>query len=358
LQVDAEIELLKDACIELKSRSLVHFYSGTSEVICRVILYDREKLMPGEKSYCQLRLQSPVIVMAEDRYIIRRLSPLQTIGGGEILDPLSRRRRKKEGTEDIGIFRHGSLEQKLSSKILQYGIKGISAPSLYGWINEEPPVIDDALNALIKNGEVINLSDGLLHKTHFNDICKKVLSAVNDFHKKNPLKPGISKEDLRAFFRGIGHRVFDELPLKIKDIAVEKDTVRLKTFNISLTDEKKSLKGKILKAIEASAFQPPMKDELSMSFSINEKEIGELLKIMSAEGMLVRINDSIYISSANYKKMIDAIKDLFKAKQQMTVAEFRDVLNTSRKYALPFLEYLDSRKITLRVGEIRRLLLR
>ena len=118
------------------------------------------------------------------------------------------------------------------------------------------------------------------------------------------------------------------------------------------------MKNRILEALDSAFFQPPTKEELSKTLAINNKELGELLKIMASEGNLTRINDSLYLSSINYKKMIDGLKAFFRTKPEMTVGDFRDILSTSRKYALPFLEYLDSNKITLRIGDIRKLLIK
>jgi selenocysteine-specific elongation factor len=107
--LDAFLELLKDAPL-LKNNSLVHFYSGTSETIARVLLYEKQELKPGETCYCRLRLQDPVVVMSGDRYIIRRFSPLETLGGGEILDPSPVTRRRSEGSADLGSIHTGNID--------------------------------------------------------------------------------------------------------------------------------------------------------------------------------------------------------------------------------------------------------
>lgn len=357
--IDAKIELLRDIPLsKLRNRSLVHFHSGTSELIGRIILYDKEGLKTGDNAYCQFRLQGALAVMAGDRYIIRRFSPLLTIGGGEILDPSPRRRKRKEGYEDLKIFEQGSLEEKLSMKIFHSGINGITLSSLEGWVKAELPDINNAIKSLIKKGEAIQLENRLLHKEAFDAFSQKIILFIKDFHEKNPLRPGIPKEDLRAIFKWFGQRLFESLLATVKDIEFEKEIIRLKTFKISLSEDKEILKEKILKILEHSAFQPPMKEELAKAVTINNKELGELLKIIVSEGNLVRINDNLYLSSVNYAKMIANLKVFFKTKPEMTVGEFRDVLGTSRKYALPFLEYLDSNKITLRVRDVRKFLIK
>jgi selenocysteine-specific elongation factor len=373
--IDAKVELLKDIPLpKLQSRSLVHFHTGTSELIGRIILYNREELKPGDSAYCQFRFQGYTAVMAGDRYIIRRFSPLLTIGGGVVLDPSPRHRKRKEGYEDLDIFEQGSLKEKLLMKISHNGINGITLSHLEGWIKAELPDINSAIKSLITENKVIQLGiesrnrvvptyrldSRLLHKEVFDTFSQKALSIITGFHRKNPLRAGMPKEDLRAVFKHLDQRVFESLLATLKEIEVEKEILRLKTFKISLSEDKKLLKENILKILEQSVFQPPMKEELASRLfeTISIKELEELLKIMSTEGSLIRINDSLYLSSNNYKKMINGLKSFFKTKPEMTVGEFRDILGTSRKYALPFLEYLDSNKITLRVGDVRKLLIK
>jgi selenocysteine-specific elongation factor len=355
--IDAEIELLKDSSISsLKSRSLVHFHTGTTELTGRIVIYDKEELKPGESAYCQFRFKAPIAVMTGDRYIVRRFSPLLTIGGGKILDTTPRRMRRSEKVKDLEIFRGDSLDERLALKIRQSGLNGLDAAELIGWVKEEVPVIKSEVSLLVNEGTVI-LSEGrLIHHSVFDEFEARVLSTLEDFHKKNPLKPGISKEVLKADFKGIDQKVFESLIRSIQSIVLEKEMLRLDTFKISLSEDKKLVKDRILKVLEQSAFQPPSKDELAKTVSIKKEEAGELLKIMASENTLIRINDSLYIPSASHSEMMERLHSFFGKKKEMSVAEFRDVLGTSRKYAIPFLEYLDSNKITLRVGEVRKFL--
>ena len=355
--IDAELEILGGTSIStLKSRSLVHFHTGTTELTGRIIIYGRDELKPGDRAYCQLRFKSPIAVMAGDRYIIRKFSPLVTIGGGSILDTTPGRRKKDERVRDLEILKQGGLKEKLSLKIRQGGLNGITQDELIGWIKAEIPDIRAEVNALIKDGLAIPCEGRLIHKDAFDDFFKKAVSAVGGFHKANPLKPGMSKEDLRAVFRGLDQKLFEALLDRVDQIVIERDLLRLKTFRISLSEDKKVIKDKILKVLEQAEFQPPSKDELAVAVSIKPQEANELLKIMASEKSLVRINDSTYIPLSSYTKMLDGLKIFFSSKSEMTVGEFRDILKTSRKFALPFLEYLDSNRITLRVGEVRKFL--
>ena len=371
--IDAAIEMLTDSSIEaLKSRSLVHFHTGASELVARIIIYpskdkttgeppkgvSKEDLRPGEKAYCQFRFKTPVAVMAGDRYIVRRFSPLLTIGGGEILDPSPLRRKKDERLRDLEVFENGSLEEKLSLKILQSGLSGLIQSDIEGWIRADLPEIQGTLNSLVSSGRIIRCEGRFLNKAAFDSFAGRIITALANFHKDNPLKPGMPKENIRAFFRGMDQKLFETMLGLIVQVVVEKEIIRLRTFIINLSDDKKAVKDRILKTLEQAEFQPPTKEELAQAISLKKEDVGELFKIMAAEKSLVRINDSIYIPASRHVKMMEGLKKFFAGKNEMTVGEFRDILGTTRKYALPFLEYLDSNRITLRVGEVRKFLLK
>jgi selenocysteine-specific elongation factor len=354
--VDAKVELLRDAP-PLKSKSLVHFHLATSETIARVILYGKNELKPGESCYCQFRLQEPVVSMSGDRYIIRRFSPVDTIGGGEVLDPSPPKRKQKDIDENLMIFEKGSLSEKISLKVQQSGLYGISTMAIEGWIKAETPAIKDSIEKLREKGLIIYIEDVLIHKTFFDVFREKVTQTLKDFHSKNPLKPGMPKEELRVMLK-MEPKLFTGLIISLKDVVIDKEIVRLKTFSTVLSEAEESMKTKILELLQKGGFQPPMKEELSQSLKLNQKHLSDILKLLVKEGSLVRISDSMYLTASVYNEMIGKLKDFFRKKPEMTVAEFRDILNTTRKYALPILEYLDSIKVTLRVGDVRKLLLK
>jgi len=295
--------------------------------------------------------------MSGDRYIIRRFSPVQTIGGGDILDPFPYRRFQKEVIADLEIFKSGTLPEKIAVKVNRAGIHGIKVLLIEGWIKAETKSIKESINALKHDGVIMQLEDILIHRSAFETFKEAVKKIVKDFHARNPLKPGMLKEELRAHLK-IDQRLFGNLITSLKDIIIEKELVRLVTFRVALSQTDEALKTRISDALEKAGFQPATREELCKSLNLEPKHITDILKLMVKEGSLVRISDSIYITSSVYKSMIECLKDFFSRKSEMTVAEFRDILSTSRKYALPFLEYLDSNRITLRVGDIRKLLLK
>jgi selenocysteine-specific elongation factor len=167
----------------------------------------------------------------------------------------------------------------------------------------------------------------------------------------------MSKEELRAAFK-IDPRLFSGLIASLNDVVMEREIIRLKSFSTVLSQAEETLKTKIFDLLQKNEFQPPSKEELSQSLKLEQKHLSDILKLMVKEGSLIRISDSMYLASSAYNKMIAALKNFYGRKPEMTVAEFRDLLGTTRKYALPILEYLDSNKTTLRVGDVRKLLLK
>jgi selenocysteine-specific elongation factor len=352
--LDAFLELLEGAPL-LKSKSLVHFYVGTAETVARVILYGMEELKPGGRCYCQLRLQEPVIAMAGDRYIMRRFSPLETLGGGVIVDPWPPKRRRREGIEDLALLHMGELDQKISLKVEKAGPQGISVAAIMGWIKAEPKAVEGAINKLLQAGEISQFEDQLIHKKTLSSLREAVNGILRAFHKKNPLKAGMSKEELRNQIK-IDARMFNFILTGLKNITVDKDLVRLTEFKIALSSSEEGYSSKILALLEKGGFQPPLQEELKALLKADSRRLADIMGLLAKEKSIVRINESLWLSAHYYEQMISLVHSFFSTHQGMTVAEFRDLLNTSRKYALPFLEYLDSQKITIRTGDVRKLL--
>lgn len=354
--LDVRMNLLR-AVPDVKDRSSVHLHIGTSEVIARVILYDAPVLKAEGGAYCQLRLKDPVVAMAGDRFVIRRLSPVETIGGGTVLDPGPGKRRKKDGIDDLRAYDSGTLRERLSFKIKGMGPQGMTPNLVEGWIDEQRDAIKQGLDNLKKDGTIMLIDDILIHRDVFAGKQKQMIEKLRAYHKQYPLKAGMPKEELRHVLR-MSNRMFMSFVSRVPDVVSGEDAVHMKDFRIAMSGGDEETTKKIETMIEKGVFKPPLKDELVMSLGTNPKQTADILKILVKEGKIVRINDSVYLSKKNAETMIDKVRDFFSGHEEMTVAEFRDILDTSRKYALPFLEYLDTQKVTLRVGEKRKLMKR
>lgn len=353
--IEVKIELLKDA-VSLRDNSPVHFYLTTSETVGRIRLIDRKELLPGQKAYAHIRLEEPVVAMARDRFIIRRFSPLETLGGGVILDTDPPRRKRDIVIEQLDILAEGELSSVLEVKINRRGLRGMSVPEIESWINSPKEDIDRALSKILGMKRVVKADTHLFHREHFEKFKAQLVELLKQFHQENPLKDGISKEELKL---KVGIDKYPEafnLVSLIEEVSLDGNTVRLKS--VSRESVEKTVETKIIEELKRGEFQPPWKEELAERLKIQENRLSDILKILSKEGKVVRINDSLYLTKENYQRMIENLKDFFSKKQELTVSEFRTLLGTTRKYALAYLEHLDSNRITLRVGETRRLIKR
>ncbi len=355
-KLDARISLLKASPV-VKHRSLLHFHSGTSEVTARIVLYNREELRGGETAFCQLRLNGPVVTMSGDRFIIRRFSPLDTIGGGVVLDPLPDKRRKRDGISDLEVYSKTKLKDKLLEKIKRSGINGIKKQTLREWVNEEIPNIDNAIESLKESNDITYYNEILFHSDAIKSVKRKIVEIVMSFHERFPLKNGMSKEELKAHFKILDNKTFFDILKSFKEVIIDKEIARSIDFNPSLTSIDEDTKNKIIYLLKEKGFQPLLKNEIAKSLSIKEDVADDILKLLAREGSFVRINDSLYLLKETYGKMINTLKTFSLSNKEITVAEFRDLISTTRKFALPYLEHLDSNKITLRVGDKRKILI-
>lgn len=355
--IDARVRLLKDVQ-PLKTMSPVHFHIGTAETVGRILLYDADALKPGEEAFCQFRIDNQVVAMSGDRFVIRRFSPLATLGGGVVLDPSPRRRRRKDGIADLEVYASGDLARAIETKISREGIRGMTLARLEGWIKADIPEIAAAVQSLKKSGAVLPVEDAFIHSTAVGGFREKVVTWLREFHRANPMKPGMAKEELRGMFPGLPPKIFGGLLALTRELAVEQELVRSAGHKVALTETDEATKNGVLDKISAGGFQPPLLKELADELKMTEKRMADVLKLLAAEGKLKRITDAVYITAGRHDEMIALLRQFQAGKPEMTVAEFRDLIGTTRKFALPFLEHLDSARITMRIGDARKIILK
>jgi len=360
--IDVKIEILLDAP-PLKNNDRIRFHTGTAEVIGRVILLEGKEILPGEEGYAMIRLEKPVAVMSGDRFIIRRFSPLQTLGGGVILDTRPERDRRQRGPESLNglrILEKGLLDDKLSFKILSQGFSGMDTNTIYGWISSDLKEIGYSLERLQGKGEIVKINGNYIHRKIIDSIKSEIISFLNEFHRLNPIKSGMPKENIGSKFEVRGQReetrkVINKALEELEGegvIVLEQDRVRLSSFRVEIKDYE-PLKERLLGLYRKGGIQPPMREELKGILQVDEEIVLDLLRLFVERGELVRINDSLYMDSLTFDNILERLRSFLREKKEITVAEFRDIFKTSRRYAIPIMEYLDAIRFTLRVGDKR-----
>lgn len=363
-RIDARLELLKTAA-PLKHGARVHFHAGTAETIAEVLLHDGKELRPGESALVQLRLTEEVVAVRGDRFIVRQFSPVITIGGGMVLDPLARRPSRKDTTrakflETLERGAPGEIVRLMTERnILGLGLEEIIART--GWRVEEARATAEEL---AKRGaiRIVSLEPLLLlSEAPFQEILKKLLARVETFHKQNPLLPGIAKEELRA---AVGRRVrtetfraaVDEL-VGQKKLATQGELVKKPGTEITLTAEEAQAKQQIEQAFGKAGLAVPSVKEVLAQLAIESRRAEKILQILLRENRLVRVSPELIFHREALAQLGPLLLNYKKAKgERIGVPAFKELTGITRKYAIPLLEYLDRQRLTRRAGDERVIL--
>lgn len=357
--IDASVRLLNDAPRTLRTGSRIRFYNSTQEAVGRVVLIDKDELAAGQEGFVQFRLERPVVVQHGDRFIIRFYSPLETLGGGAVLDPHPRRHKKSNVRESIArldALKTGKMEDKIAVFIQGRGPGGMEEADMIGTIAADKHEIIEAASAGVRKKLLIRADSLYVHSSHLAALENRIINLVSDYHKNNPLKPGIDKEELKGSLKlRINPKVLSlavDALLKKKQLAADGPKLRLPDFKPGSSVSTELLE-QIKAAIAKADAQPPLREDIPGMFGVTEKEARDIFRLISEDNDIVRINDSILLSKGVVEKMRADLVMHLKEKKEITVAEFRDLAKTSRKYAVPILEYFDTQKVTQRVGDKR-----
>ncbi len=358
--LDAQLDLLKQAPRGLKTGARIRFYNTTQEAIGRITILGSNTLAPGEEAYVQLRLEQPVIVQHGDRYILRFYSPMETLGGGMVLNPHTRRHKNatmQESLKNLGMLEKGKLEEVLGLFVSGRGLAGMEEAEAIGAVAADKQTVLSTLTALAQKKTLLRVDNLYVHATHLNSLEQKVIEFIKQYHKNNPLKPGLDKEELKGALKmrlsaKILNATIDGL-LKKKQIEAEGPKLKVPGFKAAGGKIQDEVKNKIVEAITQGGTQPPVREELPALFGISEKDARDLVKLLSDEGRTVRINDSLHLDKNVLEQVRADLKKFLDDRKEITMAEFRDLAKTSRKFAVPLMEYFDSQKLTQRVGDKR-----
>jgi selenocysteine-specific elongation factor len=359
--LDAHLSLLPSTARPLKNRARVRFHHGTSEILARIVLFDREELIPGESTYVQIRLEASTVAMARDRYIIRSYSPIVTIGGGEILYTQPKKHKRSSQILDrMRTLKEGTLEEILEVYIKQSGFQPITPRIISGMLAISHKNIVESLRQLIQNNHIINTTDqgiAVIHATHYRNLRTMLLQTLDDFHQKSPLKSGMAKEELRKRLPSdLSLQVFQQIldeQMADGQIYVEQNIVRKSTHLLQLSSSQSTIKHQIEDIYLSSRFQPPNRKDAIKTTEMSEKEHEEIFRLLVDEGTLIRIDNEIYYHKEVLEEITQQIIEHFKQHHEIAIGDVKNLFQISRKYAVPILAYLDAAGVTIRKGDVR-----
>ena len=362
--LDVRLQNLADSNRVIRNDTQVHFYHGAAVLLAKVVLLDRDALRPGESCYAQLRLTEPVASKNGDRFVVRFYSPLETIGGGVILDdaPLRHRRNVPQVLEALAIPESGSGSDRVLQVLTEFGLRLPDGAQLAARLQMDEAELHDELQSLCNQGRAVEPLPGRFVAAGRLDgvwsDCREILTL---YHKQNPLHAGMKVAELRQkLFQSM------ELPLadallgtlaregKIRRVA---ERYALWDFEVRFTKRQSAIREKILQTYRKAGLESPATDEVVAAFPQNERQDAkQVLESSVTAGELVMLTPQICWCREAYETARNTAAVHFQTQDTLTLAELRDLLHTSRKYALALLEYLDKNRVTKKEGDYRRLL--
>ncbi len=357
--VDTRFRLLPDAPRPLKHNSEVKFFHGAAEMSAQARLLGDEQLSPGAEGWIQFRLAEPLNLVKGDRFIVRLPSPSLTLGGGTIVDahPTHRHRRFKPEV----IHHLETLAQGSPAEILLQALDAGGPMTMTDLVKKTGLSLEGAgplLNELVAQGDVLVLGGPSAHLQSNQAIISRAAWASQSgrisgelaaYHRAFPLRPGMPREELKSRL-GVASRLFNDLvALAVSSGVLVESTafVRAPDFAVTFTPEQQRSVDHLLARFHSAPYATPSMKE-------SEAAVGaSVLAVLLDQGRLVKVSDEVVFLPETYSGMVERIKQYIRQNGSITVAQVRDLFDTSRKYALAVLEHLDSKGITKRVGDER-----
>ena len=354
---DVRLDLLRDAPFPLKHNAFVKFFCGSAETVARVRLLGTETLAPGESGWVQLELDDPLPMVRGDRFIIRVPSPAVTVGGGEVVDPnpgRKHRRFRPEVLARLETLARGTPAEVLLQTLERRGPLTVRDLLEVSGLGEAAP---EALAELFSTGDAVVLDAVpepaparlVVSRSWWSATTARMRDELAAYHARYPLRPGMSREELRSALR-LDPRAYNGLLARAAAdglIVDEAATVRLPEHQVRFTPQQQQAVDDLLARFRAAPYATPSVKEAAAL--VGEEVLGVLL----ARGDLVQVSPEVLFLRETYEEMVERIRTHIQQQGSITLAQVRDLFQTSRKYAQALLEYLDGVGVTRRVGDER-----
>ncbi|MGL5245837.1 MAG: selenocysteine-specific translation elongation factor, partial [Sarcina sp.] len=361
--IDLKLKYLKSNEKNLINRQRVKVYYGTNEIIARVIILDKEEVEPGEEAFIQLRLEEEISCQKGDSIVIRNYSPMYTLGGGRILNPNASKgkRFKEDYIEGLKLREGGNIEDIVENVILSMSEVFPNDKLIVKHIGRNIENIDSILTNLLEEKKIMKL--GLekdtvyIHNKFFNKKSEEIYSILKRFHNDNKLKLGLGKEEIRSkvFSNKLKQKIFQQFIYLMEDRNILKqgqNNISLRDFEVKLTKEEKRLKELILKAYDEGGRDPPRLQDL-LFYEKDKRSCNMILSMLIEEGQIIKMSEDIFICKKTLNDCEFKVVEFLKTNNAISLGDAKKLLNTSRKYLVPIMEYLDNNKVTKRIDDKR-----
>ena len=356
-EVGVKLQLLSSSRKPIVQNQRIRIHLGTQEVMARVALTKGKSLKPGDGCPALLRLEHPMVATRGDKFIIRSFSPVVTIGGGEILEVLIEEKWKVLKGKLQSLF-DSPNSQQLLQLVQQEGAKPMTLDKLQYRLG----ISIEQINKIVEENEAFfwlahKQGKWILTHEQWDELQNRVQKFLNEFHKKNPFQAGAQKEEIRQNL-DCEENILDALLQKMQDektIIQEGKVWHSPKFKVTLSNEEDALQSNLLSQLNEEGFTSSNLSQLSKKTGNSKDKLMRLLTIAEQQGKLLRINGNLMFTQTNFLKLQKKVAQHFTNHSEMSVSEFKELAETSRKYAVPLLEYFDKKKITFREGNSRKL---
>jgi selenocysteine-specific elongation factor len=327
--------------------------------MARVLLVDRPQLEPGQASHGRFRLEAPIVALPGDRFVIRSYSPIVTIGGGTLLDIAPPRFKRKAPAllAHLSLLHTGTPAQVLEEHLKQAGPAGARAADLRARTPFGPEALRQLLDEGARSGGIVAVDrEWYLHRDANDRLRSQTLGLLEAFHAENPLRAGISREELRSRAGNAQERVFAQLLASLEAeglVRSDRDQVRLGSHSIRLNPDQERVVGGLEADFRQSGAAPPSPEEALAKLGVKGNERHELFQLLVADRRLLRVKEGLYFHAQALASIQEQLVAYLREKKEIGPAGIKDLLGVSRKYAIPLLEYFDAQRVTVRQGEHR-----
>lgn len=357
--LDVKLKVLEDSMRILTNHERLHLYTGTSEILCRAVLLDKEQIGPGEEGLVQLRLEEEIAVKRGDRFVVRFYSPMETIGGGIVLEPnpVRKKRFDAQAIEELKKKESGSLGDVMELQIKEHGDTMITLAELAKVMAHSVDELKEYLDELEESGTIfvfpMKKDTYLWHRDSEFAVRQKIEETLQKYHSEHPYRYGMKKAEIHnTFLKKIKPNIFDayiermtgenvygrrEEYLSLPGYEVPKDAMYLQTEKL------------IEDTFEKAGYDFVRFSEIDFG-KIPRQTAEDVVLMMIDEGKVLRINEEMFTMKHLMDEAKEKIQNHLKEENLITIAQVRDMFSTSRKSAKPILEYMDSIKVTKKTG--------
>jgi selenocysteine-specific elongation factor len=360
---DAFLEVRPAATKGIKNHQRIRVHLGTAERLAKIILLGADdKIGPKESTYCQLTLSEPLLALRNDHFIVRDETARKTLAGGVVIHPWARKhkRREPELKNRLESLHSGDMTRLIESFLDESGDFALPLEAIHQFLNLREDEVRAHLDQIISlrafnaEGEKVYTTD-----RKWQQLKQAFLALLKEFHRSHPLAPGMDMENLRGklpytLSAKVFRAVVDAL-LSDKIIAKEENLLRTAEHRVQLGSQEKSLMDRIKKMLGEQPMSPPELKEIEKQLEISRNKLTEVIRLLERDGSVIRVTADLYYLSSTIDQVRAILKKYLSDKAEISAASFRDLINSSRKYTIPLLEYFDREGVTLRIGDVRRL---